>query len=126
MANAADLTGTLDRLEERVANHITFFRLAVGAGVVWLGAISVTLFTMNGTLNRLGQLQANSPARTAQALLKSPIKSKDEAAGNLAAVAAVLRSAPSRNTTKPDPTVLNSVSADIVTAQVQYPDLPET
>ena len=37
MANAQELTRTVDRLEERVTNHIRFFWAVVAFGFVWLG-----------------------------------------------------------------------------------------
>jgi hypothetical protein len=56
-------------LEERVANHIKFFWLVVGALFLWLSAVSVTLYQMNGTLNHLAL-----PQRLESAASSSPQK----------------------------------------------------
>jgi hypothetical protein len=76
MATTAELTRIVDRLEERVANHITFFRVACGGAVMWLGAISAGIYSINGSIGRL-QL----PQRVEQSsLTPTDRKSQAEAA----------------------------------------------
>jgi hypothetical protein len=58
MATAAELTRIVDRLEERVGDHIKFFWTIVAVGFAWLGAISGTLYLMNGSLVELRSLLA--------------------------------------------------------------------
>ena len=131
MATAAELTKLLGDqtskiavLEERIANHITFFRWASTAALAWLSFMSLTLYNMNGTMGKLGKDQASIPARTAQALLKVPIKSKEAAASTFGAVSAVLRSASGKNG-KPDLSVVKNIAPYLVEAQKKYPDVPQ-
>jgi hypothetical protein len=58
MANAAELTTQVARLEERVANHIKFFWGAVAAGFLWLSLLSLLLYHINDTANRIATNQA--------------------------------------------------------------------
>jgi hypothetical protein len=53
MANAAELTTQVARLEERVTNHIRFFWAVVAVGCVWLGWISSQVYQIRGSVNPL-------------------------------------------------------------------------
>jgi hypothetical protein len=53
MANAAELTSQVARLEERVTNHIRFFWTVVAAGFLWLGWISFQVSQIRGSVNPL-------------------------------------------------------------------------
>jgi hypothetical protein len=53
MASGPELTRQVTALEERVKNHITFFWTVVAFGFVWLAAVSVQLFLINGKLGPL-------------------------------------------------------------------------
>jgi len=120
-----EMTITAAVLEERVNNHIKAFKWAIGVGGLWLIAISLELYHMNGTMNRIEQAQASAPAQMAASLLQRKAVSKEETAGILAAVATVLRTA-KIDRTKPDPALIKTVSSEIASAQDKYADLPET
>ena len=124
MATTADLTRQLDRLEERVTNNIKFFWVVVGAGFFWMGFISLTLFNMNGAIGRLEKTQANAATNIVSTLLKRPTSTRAEAAANLGAVTTILRGS-TVGRTKPDPSVIKSVSSELAQAQNKFPDLPE-
>jgi len=59
MANAAELSKVFERLDERVTNHIKFFWVVVGSGLLWLSAISVLLYETKSDLRELTAKQAN-------------------------------------------------------------------
>lgn len=50
---------TVATLAERVDNHIKFFWIVVGAGFLWLGALSLLLYHINDTANRIATNQAS-------------------------------------------------------------------
>jgi hypothetical protein len=53
MANAAELTTQVARLEERVTNHIRFFWAIVAAAFIWGGWISLEITQIRGSVNPL-------------------------------------------------------------------------
>lgn len=124
MANAAELTRQVDRLEERVSNNIKFFWVVVGAGFIWLAAITGLLIRTNGTVNRVEQAQANAPAQIVASLLNKPTTSRSELSDDLNAVSTILRSS-KLTPKKPDPSTVKSVAAKLSAVQQQYPDLAQ-
>ena len=111
-------------LEERVANHIKFFWGAVIALGVWLAWVSVMLYQTHASVGTIAQSQGNAPAQVAAALLKKPAPTADQAASNLAAVSAVLRSA-APTKAKPNSGALKAVASGLISAQTSYPQLPQ-
>jgi hypothetical protein len=124
VANASELTTLLATLTERVSSHIRFFWGAVAAGFLWLAGLSVLLFNMNGNITRVQTAQANIPAQTVEALLAKSATSQSEMANKLAAVSTVLQTA-KFDTVKADPALVNRISAKVVDAQAEYPELPQ-
>jgi hypothetical protein len=53
MASANELTPRVDKLEERVSNHIKFFWAAIAVGFAWLAVISVQLFNIRADIQPL-------------------------------------------------------------------------
>jgi hypothetical protein len=82
MANASELTALHATLKERLDNQITFFRMACAVAAVWLGAISLALYDMNGKLGTLALPQRLS--KTAEAPTNP--KNQTEATTALAAI----------------------------------------
>lgn len=54
MASVLELTTKFATLEERVTNHITFFRVAIGFGAAWLATGTWMLLSING---KVGEIQ---------------------------------------------------------------------
>lgn len=54
---------TVAVLEERVNSHIKFVWTLMAVGFAWLAGISLTLYQMNGTMNRVEKAQADAPAK---------------------------------------------------------------
>jgi hypothetical protein len=115
---------TVATLQERVDSHIRFFWTAVAGGIFWLGAISATLFNMNGTMNRVERAQADAPATIVAGLLKGSGGSKSDEMAGLVASATVFRTA-KLTAVKPDNAALSPVAAEILKAQAKYPEQAE-
>ena len=77
MATAAELTRIVDKLEERVNNHIKFGGAAVGLLFLWLAGISAALFHMNGVLS--GIQSALAPQKISQAATAPSLPSSKKA-----------------------------------------------
>jgi hypothetical protein len=110
-------------LEERVDNHIKAFKWLMLVVIAWLAAISVELYHMNGTMNRVEKAQANAPAQIVARLLSRPAASKEEAMDALLAASTILNSSKS-GPVRPDAAVLKQTAAEIMKSQDSYPELP--
>ena len=77
MATAAELTRIVDKLEERVNNHIKFGGAAVGLLFLWLAGISAALYHMNGVLS--GIQSALAPQKISQAATAPSLPSSKKA-----------------------------------------------
>jgi hypothetical protein len=119
----ASVSERLGVLEEKVTNHIKFFWVVVGAGFLWLGALSTFYVLTNRNLSNVAQLQADAPSRVVISLL-GQTSSREEAETRLSAAASVIQSA-KVGSVRPDAEALKSVSDKLATAQGQYPELPQ-
>jgi hypothetical protein len=124
MANAAELTVQIGKLEERVNNHIKFFWGVAAAGFAWLAILSLLLYNINNNVKTLAVAQADTPAKIVAKLLSEPQTSSAKVASNLNAAATILR-ASKIGKVKPESSVLSTVSSKLAEAQTKYPDLPE-
>lgn len=111
-------------LEERITNYVRFFTLAMTLVVAWLAWVSTTVYSINRDVGKLSIAQANSTSTIVAGLLNQVPATQAEAAANLSAAVAVMKSAKLRKQ-KPTPDALKSVSLALLNAQSKYPDLPE-
>lgn len=114
---------TVAVLEERVNGHIKFVWALMSVGFAWLIGISLFLFNMNGTMNRVEKAQVNAPAQIVARLLTRPAATKEEASDALLATTVVLKQS-KPGPVKPDAAVLKQAGSEIVKSQEKYPDLP--
>jgi len=124
MATNQDLTTRLDKLEERVANHITFFWGATALGFACMGALALLVYNTRSTVVQVAKAQANVPAQIVASLLSNPATTPSEAQANLAAAASVLKST-KVGKTKPDSVKLEAISDKLLDVQKQYPEMPQ-
>jgi hypothetical protein len=124
MATATELTTKLERLDERVSNNISFFRIACGLGLTWLSWLSVTVYNLNNNVKGVAAAQANAPAQIVASLLNKPNISRQEAASYLDAATVVLKNA-KLGPAKPAPTEIRRVSDEFAATQEKYADLPQ-
>ena len=71
---------TLAVLEERVNVYIKFVWALMAVGFAWLIGVSLVLYQMNGTMNRVEKAQVDAPARIVAGLPKksSSYKRRDD------------------------------------------------
>ncbi|HTU50065.1 MAG TPA: hypothetical protein VMF56_05685 [Acidobacteriaceae bacterium] len=115
---------SLDRLEERVSNHIRFFWAIAAAGFVCMGALAALVYNTRSNVSQVAKAQIGAPAQIATALLRSPNKTPEQAATSLAAVNAVLKTAPSEKH-RLSPSALTPVSDRLASLARTYPELPQ-
>lgn len=111
-------------LEERVNNHIMFFKIALSGVFIWLGWITVLMFQTKSAVTNIAKVEANAPAQIATAILRSPAKTPEQATDSLAAVSAVLKTAhPEKH--RLSPSALTPVSERLAAIARTYPELPQ-
>src|ERR1035437_59957 len=76
-AREPEMAITVGILEERVNGHIKFVWTLMGVGFTWLAGISIVLYQMNGTMNRVEKAQVDAPARIITGLLKRTPHTRD-------------------------------------------------
>jgi hypothetical protein len=118
------LVTKVGKLEERVHNHITFFKWAFAGAFAWLAWITLLLFQTKSAVTNVAKTEANTPAQIVASLLNSPTATQSEAQANLAAAASVLQSS-KIGKVKPDSTKLKAISDKLLDDQRQYPELPQ-
>ena len=91
VANAGELTRIVDKLEERVTNHIKFFWVVVGFGFLWLGSVTALLIRVDSNVNQVQRASADAPARIVASLLDGQSIDKYNAPQRLAAAASILK-----------------------------------
>jgi hypothetical protein len=123
MANAAELTAALGKLEERVKNHIAWFKGAIAGGFAWLAVLSLLLYNIHTDVKNVAIAQADAPAKFAAQLLSQPQTSGASLASNLKAVSTILQTS-KQGKVKPDVSALNVVSAKLSEIQDKEPTLP--
>lgn len=124
MANAAELTSRLDKLEERVANHIKFFWVALGAAILSVGGLALLILQTRSNVSGIATAQANAPAQIVTGLLNSPVSTQNDTEANLSAAASVLQTA-KVGKVKPDAAKLRAISDKLIDDQRQYPEMPQ-
>lgn len=124
MATATELTTQLGNLETRVNENIKFFWVAMGAGFVWLGGLSLLLYNLHTDVKSITLTQADAPSRIVAKLLSAPEASSSEVAARLGAASEILETY-KIGATHPDASALKTVSATLSQVQNKYPDLPQ-
>jgi hypothetical protein len=114
---------TVAVLEERVNGHIKFVWTMMSVGFAWLGGISIFLFHMNGTMNRVEKAQVDAPSRIVAGLLKRAPHTKNEMTDALSATSTILR-ASKIGDVRPTAAALKDLSSEIQKVQEQYSSLP--
>ena len=106
----------LATLKEKVDNNIKFFWGVVAFGFVWLGAVSLELWTIHGQLADGGNTKLITE-------LKTP-KSPEQLRANLSMVSAEIQTARA-NGTKPDAKKVQALSSALSQVVQRNPSLPE-
>ena len=121
---AESVTTKVERLEERVGNHIHFFWSVAAFQFLCLGGLLWLTLQTRTTVNGIAKVEANAPARIVASLLNNPVAGPSEAQANLAAAASVLQTA-KIGKVKPDPEKLKAISDKLIDDQKQYPEMPQ-
>lgn len=119
MANAAELTTSVARLEERVTNHIRFFWAVIGVLALVLGYTAVDVYQIKGRIDSM-------PAMLAQSLLSQSKKSSEQgntedAKRSIGLATALLKNA-TQNKSKANSSYFESVSQELYQLK-KVPDL---
>jgi hypothetical protein len=122
--SSESLSTKVERLTERVNNHITFFKFALVVLGGWLAWVSVMLYQTHSTIGNLAQVQANAPAQTVASILNKPVATPNDAQTNLLAASSILQ-ASKIGKVKPDPEKLKAISDRLVEDQNRYPEMPQ-
>lgn len=113
---------TIATLAERVDNHIKFFWIVVGAGFLWLGTLSLLLYHINDTANRIVSDQTGiKDSFIDQSLAIYAALPPDQFKTTLPDVASTVAKAQKQRLTA-SPKVVNELQSKLINTESSVPD----
>lgn len=112
---------TVATLEERVTNHIKFFWVVVGFGFVWLSGLTLVIYHINDTANRIAKNQAGiENSFVSQSLAIYAALPLDEFKTKLPDIASAITKAKQQRATAP-PRVVDELQSKLALTETSAP-----